>query len=149
MRLQSCDKGVDEDGEASASRVGDCCSKDRLCSYVVRAGKTWQSTFIVRFSLNIHRKARLPLHHRYQPSGYEQYPVLVSVRTIDDITGLPGFVLYAAMSSSFFQKQLDAFKENASNASIKLSNKRTVAVQSATPTPRPSTPSGSNMSDPK
>ncbi|KAI9780782.1 MAG: hypothetical protein M1839_006570 [Geoglossum umbratile] len=53
------------------------------------------------------------------------------------------------MSSSFFQKQLDAFKENASNASSKLSNKRTVAVQSATLTPRPSTPSGGNMSDPK
>ncbi|KAI9858206.1 MAG: hypothetical protein M1813_007855 [Trichoglossum hirsutum] len=51
------------------------------------------------------------------------------------------------MSSSFLQKQLEAFKEGASNASSKLSNKRTVAVHSSAPTPRPSTPSGSSVSD--
>ncbi|KAH0556453.1 hypothetical protein GP486_005635, partial [Trichoglossum hirsutum] len=51
------------------------------------------------------------------------------------------------MSSSFLQKQLEAFKEGASNASSKLSNKRTVAVHSSAPTPRPSTPSSSSVSD--
>jgi transcription initiation factor TFIIE subunit beta len=51
------------------------------------------------------------------------------------------------MASSYLQKQREAFKESASNASSKLSNKRTVAVHSTAPTPRPSTPSSNSMND--